>query len=166
MDCGIPFCNNGCPVNNIIPDFNDLVYRGDWKNAWHVLDSTNNFPEFTGRICPAPCEAACTLNYNDDRSASRASSTRSSTAPGRGLGGAAPGETRTGKTVAVVGSGPAGLAAAQQLARAGHTSPCSRRTTASAACCATAFPTSRWRSRTSIAASSRCAPKASSFAKA
>ena len=66
MDCGIPFCNNGCPVNNIIPDFNDLVYRGDWKNAWHVLDSTNNFPEFTGRICPAPCEEACTLNVNDD----------------------------------------------------------------------------------------------------
>ncbi|HJV60376.1 MAG TPA: glutamate synthase, partial [Albitalea sp.] len=66
MDCGIPFCNNGCPVNNIIPDFNDLVYRGDWKNAFAVLDSTNNFPEFTGRICPAPCEAACTLNFNDD----------------------------------------------------------------------------------------------------
>jgi glutamate synthase (NADPH/NADH) small chain len=66
MDCGTPFCNNGCPVNNIIPDFNDLVYRGDWKNAIEVLHSTNNFPEFTGRICPAPCEAACTLNVNDD----------------------------------------------------------------------------------------------------
>ena len=66
MDCGIPFCNNGCPVNNIIPDFNDLVYRADWKAAFAVLDSTNNFPEFTGRICPAPCEAACTLNINDD----------------------------------------------------------------------------------------------------
>ena len=66
MDCGTPFCNSGCPVNNIIPDFNDLVYRGDWKNAFAVLDSTNNFPEFTGRICPAPCEAACTLNVNDD----------------------------------------------------------------------------------------------------
>src|SRR6478672_8151887 len=66
MDCGIPFCNSGCPVNNIIPDFNDLVYRQDWKNAYVVLDSTNNFPEFTGRICPAPCEAACTLNFNDD----------------------------------------------------------------------------------------------------
>jgi glutamate synthase (NADPH/NADH) small chain len=66
MDCGTPFCNNGCPVNNIIPDFNDLVYRGDWKNAIEVLHSTNNFPEFTGRICPAPCEAACTLNINDD----------------------------------------------------------------------------------------------------
>ena len=66
MDCGTPFCNTGCPVNNIIPDFNDLVYRQDWKNAWTVLDSTNNFPEFTGRICPAPCEAACTLNFNDE----------------------------------------------------------------------------------------------------
>jgi glutamate synthase (NADPH/NADH) small chain len=66
MDCGTPFCNNGCPVNNIIPDFNDLVYRGDWKNAIEVLHSTNNFPEFTGRICPAPCEAACTLYVNDD----------------------------------------------------------------------------------------------------
>ena len=66
MDCGTPFCNSGCPVNNIIPDFNDLVYRGDWKNAITVLHSTNNFPEFTGRICPAPCEAACTLNVNDD----------------------------------------------------------------------------------------------------
>ena len=66
MDCGTPFCNSGCPVNNIIPDFNDLVYQQDWKNAWTVLDSTNNFPEFTGRICPAPCEEACTLNYNDE----------------------------------------------------------------------------------------------------
>ena len=66
MDCGTPFCNSGCPVNNIIPDFNDLVYRGDWQNAIEVLHSTNNFPEFTGRICPAPCEAACTLNVNDD----------------------------------------------------------------------------------------------------
>jgi glutamate synthase (NADPH/NADH) small chain len=66
MDCGTPFCNSGCPVNNIIPDFNDLVYQQDWKNAWTVLDSTNNFPEFTGRICPAPCEEACTLNFNDE----------------------------------------------------------------------------------------------------
>ena len=66
MDCGTPFCNSGCPVNNIIPDFNDLVYQQDWKSAWAVLDSTNNFPEFTGRICPAPCEAACVLNVNDD----------------------------------------------------------------------------------------------------
>jgi len=122
MDCGIPFCNNGCPVNNIIPDFNDLVYRGDWKNAWHVLDSTNNFPEFTGRICPAPCEAACTLNVNDDavgiKSIEHAIVDR---AWAEGWVVPRPAKARTGKTVAVVGSGPAGLAAAQQLARAGHT---------------------------------------------
>ncbi|MBW8828012.1 MAG: glutamate synthase subunit beta [Burkholderiales bacterium] len=121
MDCGIPFCNNGCPVNNIIPDFNDLVYRGDWKNAWHVLDSTNNFPEFTGRICPAPCEAACTLNFNDDavgiKSIEHAIIDR---AWKEGWVLPRPAKTRTGKNVAIVGSGPAGLAAAQQLARAGH----------------------------------------------
>jgi glutamate synthase (NADPH/NADH) small chain len=121
MDCGIPFCNNGCPVNNVIPDFNDLVYRGDWKNAWHVLDSTNNFPEFTGRICPAPCEAACTLNFNDDavgiKSIEHAIIDR---AWKEGWVLPRPAKIRTGKTVAVVGSGPAGLAAAQQLARAGH----------------------------------------------
>ena len=122
MDCGTPFCNNGCPVNNIIPDFNDLVYRGDWKNAWHVLDSTNNFPEFTGRICPAPCEAACTLNVNDDavgiKSIEHAIIDR---AWAEGWVLPRPARKHTGKTVAVVGSGPAGLAAAQQLARAGHT---------------------------------------------
>ncbi|HUG23250.1 glutamate synthase subunit beta [Piscinibacter sp.] len=121
MDCGIPFCNNGCPVNNIIPDFNDLVYRGDWKNAFAVLDSTNNFPEFTGRICPAPCEAACTLNFNDDavgiKSIEHAIIDR---AWAEGWVMPRPPKVRTGKTVAVVGSGPAGLAAAQQLARAGH----------------------------------------------
>jgi glutamate synthase (NADPH) small chain len=121
MDCGIPFCTGGCPVNNIIPDFNDLVYRGDWKNASEVLHSTNNFPEFTGRICPAPCEAACTLNFNDDavgiKSIEHAIIDRAweegwvvPRAPVR----------QTGRKVAVVGSGPAGLAAAQQLARVGH----------------------------------------------
>src|SRR5512144_591812 len=122
MDCGTPFCNNGCPVNNIIPDFNDLVYRGDWRAAWHVLDSTNNFPEFTGRICPAPCEAACTLNFNDDavgiKSIEHAIIDR---AWHEGWVKPRPAKMKTGKTVAVVGSGPAGLAAAQQLARAGHT---------------------------------------------
>lgn len=121
MDCGIPFCNNGCPVNNIIPDFNDLVYRADWKSAWHVLDSTNNFPEFTGRICPAPCEAACTLNVNDDpvgiKSIEHAIIDR---AWAEGWVVPRLPKVKTGKTVAVVGSGPAGLAAAQQLARAGH----------------------------------------------
>ena len=121
MDCGIPFCTSGCPVNNIIPDFNDLVYRGDWKNALEVLHSTNNFPEFTGRICPAPCEAACTLNVNDDavgiKSIEHAIIDR---AWAEGWVKPEPAAQKTGKSVAVVGSGPAGLAAAQQLARAGH----------------------------------------------
>jgi glutamate synthase (NADPH/NADH) small chain len=122
MDCGTPFCNSGCPVNNIIPDFNDLVYRGDWKNAIDVLHSTNNFPEFTGRICPAPCEAACVLNVNDDavgiKSIEHAIIDR---AWAEGWVRPQMAKHKTGKTVAVVGSGPAGLAAAQQLARAGHT---------------------------------------------
>jgi glutamate synthase (NADPH) small chain len=121
MDCGTPFCNNGCPVNNIIPDFNDLVYQGDWKNAAAVLHSTNNFPEFTGRICPAPCEAACTLNVNDDavgiKSIEHAISDK---AWSNDWVKPQVAKHRTGKSVAVVGSGPAGLAAAQQLARVGH----------------------------------------------
>ena len=121
MDCGTPFCNSGCPVNNIIPDFNDLVYRGDWKNAFAVLDSTNNVPEFTGRICPAPCEAACVLNINDDpigiKSIEHAIVDRAWD-EGWVVPRIAP--HQTGKKVAVVGAGPAGMAAAQQLARAGH----------------------------------------------
>ena len=121
MDCGTPFCNSGCPVNNIIPDFNDLVYRGDWRNAIDVLHSTNNFPEFTGRVCPAPCEAACTLNVNDDpvgiKSIEHAIIDR---AWAEGWVSPQPPKAKTGRKVAVVGSGPAGLAAAQQLARAGH----------------------------------------------
>ena len=121
MDCGTPFCNSGCPVNNIIPDFNDLVFRGDWHNAITVLHQTNNFPEFTGRVCPAPCEAACTLNVNDDpvgiKSIEHAIIDR---AWAEGWVKPQPPKFKTGKKVAVVGSGPAGLAAAQQLARAGH----------------------------------------------
>jgi glutamate synthase (NADPH/NADH) small chain len=121
MDCGTPFCNSGCPVNNIIPDFNDLVYNGDWHNAITVLHSTNNFPEFTGRICPAPCEAACTLNVNDDavgiKSIEHAIIDR---AWAEGWVKPVIAKHRTGKKVAVVGSGPAGMAAAQQLVRAGH----------------------------------------------
>ncbi|AGH85442.1 MULTISPECIES: glutamate synthase subunit beta [Ralstonia solanacearum species complex] len=121
MDCGIPFCNNGCPVNNIIPDFNDLVYRQDWKTAIEVLHSTNNFPEFTGRICPAPCEAACTLGINEApvgiKSIEHAIIDK---AWAEGWVQPQVPRHKTGKTVAVVGSGPAGLAAAQQLARAGH----------------------------------------------
>jgi glutamate synthase (NADPH/NADH) small chain len=121
MDCGTPFCNSGCPVNNIIPDFNDLVYRGDWASAIEVLHQTNNFPEFTGRVCPAPCEAACTLNVNDDpvgiKSIEHAIIDR---AWAEGWVAPQPPRAKTGRRVAVVGSGPAGLAAAQQLARAGH----------------------------------------------
>jgi len=121
MDCGIPFCTTGCPVNNIIPDFNDLVYGQDWKSAIDVLHSTNNFPEFTGRICPAPCEAACTLNINNDavgiKSIEHAIIDKAWendwVTPQIN-------KNKTGKKVAVVGSGPSGLAAAQQLARAGH----------------------------------------------
>lgn len=121
MDCGIPFCNNGCPVNNIIPDFNNLVYDNDWQQASEVLHSTNNFPEFTGRICPAPCEAACTLGINNlavgIKSIEHAIIDRawenSWVKPQLPT-------HKTGKKIAVVGSGPAGMAAAQQLARVGH----------------------------------------------
>ncbi len=121
MDCGTPFCNSGCPVNNIIPDFNELVYQGDWKNAITVLHSTNNFPEFTGRICPAPCEAACTLNVNDDAVGIK-SIEHAIIDHAWANDWVQPqiARHRTGKSVAVVGSGPAGLAAAQQLARVGH----------------------------------------------
>ncbi|WP_379548434.1 glutamate synthase subunit beta [Qipengyuania sp. DSG2-2] len=121
MNCGIPYCHNGCPVNNIIPDWNHLVYEDDWKNALTVLHSTNNFPEFTGRICPAPCEAACTLNITDNpvtiKSIECAIIDR-----GFEEGWVKPQvpEKQTGRSVAVIGSGPAGLACAQQLARAGH----------------------------------------------
>ncbi len=121
MDCGIPYCHNGCPVNNLIPDWNHLVYEADWKRALDMLHSTNNFPEFTGRICPAPCEAACTLNIIDQpvtiKSIECAIIDR-----GWKEGWVAPQAPakKTGKSVAVVGSGPAGLACAQQLARAGH----------------------------------------------
>ncbi len=121
MDCGIPFCSNGCPVNNIIPDWNDLVYRGNWKQAIEVLHSTNNFPEVTGRICPAPCEAACTLNIGHE--AVGIKSIEHAIIDKAGENGwvvPQPAKKKTGKKVAIVGSGPAGLAAAQQLARAGH----------------------------------------------
>ena len=121
MDCGIPFCNNGCPVNNIIPDWNDLVFQQNWKQAIEVLHSTNNFPEFTGRICPAPCEAACTLNINDDpvgiKSIEHAIIDK---AWENNWVIPQPPKNKTGKKIAIVGSGPAGMAAAQQLARVGH----------------------------------------------
>ena len=121
MDCGIPFCTTGCPINNIIPDWNDLVYRRDWRSAIDVLHSTNNFPEFTGRICPAPCEAACTLNIIDDavgiKSIEHAIIDK---AWENDWVKPQINSNKTGKKIAIVGSGPAGLAAAQQLARAGH----------------------------------------------
>ncbi|MCB5363610.1 glutamate synthase subunit beta [Pusillimonas sp. CC-YST705] len=121
MDCGIPFCTSGCPVHNIIPDWNDLVYHQQWRQALDVLHATNNFPEFTGRVCPAPCEAACTLNINSDavgiKSIEHAIIEH---AWQQGWVLPQPPKQRTGKRVAVIGSGPAGLACAQQLARAGH----------------------------------------------
>ncbi|MFN2308696.1 MAG: glutamate synthase subunit beta [Gammaproteobacteria bacterium] len=121
MDCGIPFCHPGCPVNNIIPDWNDLVYRGDWQRASEVLHSTNNFPEFTGRVCPAPCEAACTLNIDDNPVTIKSIECAIvDKAWVNGWLAPQPAARPTGKRVAVVGSGPAGLACAQQLARAGH----------------------------------------------
>ena len=121
MDCGIPYCHSGCPVNNQIPDWNDLVYRGNWREAARNLHSTNNFPEVTGRVCPAPCEASCTLNLDDNpvtiKTIECAIADR---AYAEGWIEPEPPAVRTGKMVAVVGSGPAGLACAQQLARAGH----------------------------------------------
>lgn len=121
MDCGTPFCTSGCPINNIIPDWNDLVYRGTYRQALEVLHSTNNFPEFTGRVCPAPCEAACTLNVNRDPVGIKSIELFTVT-KGWENGWIEPQRPaqKTGKRVAVVGSGPAGMACAQQLARAGH----------------------------------------------
>jgi len=121
MDCGVPFCHSGCPLGNLIPDFNDAVYKGKWEKAANILHSTNNFPEFTGRLCPAPCEEACVLGINEDPvSIENIEKNIVETAFSKGWVVAQPPKTRTGKKVAVVGSGPAGLATAQQLNRAGH----------------------------------------------
>jgi glutamate synthase (NADPH/NADH) small chain len=121
MDCGIPYCHTGCPVDNIIPDWNDLVYRDKWRRAADVLHSTNNFPEFTGRICPAPCEESCTLNINNDPvTIKNIEQSIIDKAWKMGWVEPQPASRKTGKPVAVVGSGPAGLACAQQLARVGH----------------------------------------------
>lgn len=121
MDCGVPFCHNGCPLGNNIPDFNDAVYTGKWEEAIKILSSTNNFPEFTGRICPAPCEASCVLSINNNPvTIEYIEKTIAETAFEKGYIKATPPKTRTGKRVAIVGSGPAGLAAAAQLNKAGH----------------------------------------------
>ncbi|MCE2613048.1 glutamate synthase subunit beta [Flavobacteriaceae bacterium D16] len=121
MDCGIPFCHSGCPLGNLIPDFNDAVYRGKWEQAASILHATNNFPEFTGRLCPAPCEEACVLGINEDPvSIENIEKNIVETAFTKGWVKPQPPSIRTGKNIAVVGSGPAGLAAAQQLNRAGH----------------------------------------------
>ena len=122
MDCGIPFCHSGCPLGNFIPDFNDKVYKGKWKEAAEILHKTNNFPEFTGRLCPAPCEEACVLGINEDPvTIENIEKNIVETAFAEGWIVANPPKVRTDKTVAVIGSGPAGLAASQQLNRAGHT---------------------------------------------
>src|SRR3954462_8948929 len=122
MDCGIPFCHHGCPLGNLIPEWNDLTWRDDWTDAVERLHATNNFPEFTGRLCPAPCETACVLGINQDPVTIKSVEvTIADRAWDSGLVRPQPPEWLSGKTVAVVGSGPAGLAAAQQLTRAGHT---------------------------------------------
>jgi len=122
MDCGIPFCHSGCPLGNLIPDFNDMVYKGRWKEAAQILHSTNNFPEFTGRLCPAPCEESCVLGINEDPvSIENIEKNIAEKAFEEGWVNAQPPKERTTKTVAVIGSGPSGLATAQQLNRAGHT---------------------------------------------
>lgn len=121
MDCGIPFCHSGCPLGNKIPDFNDAVYRGEFKEAWQVLKSTNNFPEFTGRICPAPCEGSCVLGINNDAvSIEHIEKTIAETAWAEGWEVIPDIKIKSGKTVGIIGSGPAGLAAADQLSRQGH----------------------------------------------
>ena len=121
MDCGVPFCQSGCPLGNIIPDWNDLVYEGRWEDAYRRLNSTNNFPEFTGRICPAPCESACVLGLVDQPvTIEHIERTIAEVAFEKGWVQPRPPAVRTGKRIGVVGSGPAGLAAADQLNRAGH----------------------------------------------
>jgi glutamate synthase (NADPH/NADH) small chain len=165
MDCGIPFCQSGCPVHNIIPDWNDLVYRHQWRQALDVLHSTNNFPEFTGRVCPAPCEAACTLNINDDPVGIK-SIEHFIIDKGweEGWVHPQPSPARTGKRVAVVGSGPADGMCAAVGAWRGIRWSCSRRATASGACCVTGSPISRWKNISSIVVSSKWLPKASNSA--
>ena len=164
MDCGIPFCNNGCPLGNLIPEWNDLVYRDHWREAIDRLHATNNFPEFTGRLCPAPCEAACVLGINADPVTIKQVEVEIiDRAFSEGWVAPVVPSVRTGKSVAVVGlgSGRAGRRPAAHPGRSRRWS-CSSGPTASAACCATASPSSRWRSATSTAGSTRCGPRAPS----
>jgi glutamate synthase (NADPH) small chain len=153
MDCGVPFCHTGCPVHNLIPDWNDLVYKNRWREALRTLHATNNFPEFTGRICPAPCEAACVLGINDKPVTIK---TIEQQIIDRGFSEGwvlpEPPRRRSGKTVAIIGSGPAGLAAAQQLNRAGHS--------------VIVFRISRWRSLSWTVGSSSWRLRASTSAPA
>ena len=165
MDCGIPFCHNGCPLGNLIPDWNDLVYRDRWREAIERLHATNNFPEFTGRLCPAPCEAACVLGINQDPVTIKQVEVEIiDRACRRGLGRPGAAGRATGKTVAVVGSGP-GRAGRRPAAhpRRPRRRRCSSGPTASAACCATASPSSRWRSATSTAASTQMEAEGTEF---
>jgi glutamate synthase (NADPH/NADH) small chain len=155
MDCGIPFCHQGCPLGNIIPEWNDLVWRDDWDGAMDRLHATNNFPEFTGRLCPAPCETACVLGINQDPvTIKNVEVSIIDRAWGSGYVRPQPPEWLSGKTVAVIGSGPA------------TPSPSTSARTRSAACCATASPSSRWRRSTSTGAWTRCAVRAPSSAPA
>ena len=161
MDCGVPFCHTGCPLGNVIPDWNDLVYRDHWREAIDSLQATNNFPEFTGRLCPAPCEEACVLGINEPAVAiEQLEKAIVEHAFAEGWIAPQPPERRTGKTVAIVGSGPAGLACAQQLNRAGHTVTVFERAPKSADCCAMASRTSSWKKGSSIADSNCWSKKA------
>jgi len=164
MDCGVPFCHTGCPVNNLIPDWNDLVYRGRWKEAVRQLHATNNFPEFTGRICPAPCEAACVLGINQ-QAVTIKQIEKSIVERGfeEGWIRPEPPAFRTGKRAAIVGSGPAGLAAAQQLCRAGHEAVVYEKADRIGDCFATASLNSSWKSTFSTGAWTRCRPRECSF---
>jgi len=161
MSCGIPYCHAACPLGNLISDWNDLAYRGRWRDAADRLHATNNFPELTGRLCPELCEAACALSINDEpvtnavveKQIAEVAWSEGWVVPQRA-------RTRTGKKVGVVGSGPAGLAAAQQLARAGHQVTVFERARRAEGCCAMASPTSNWRNGSWSAAWPSFAPKA------
>ena len=166
MDCGIPFCNNGCPLGNLIPDWNDLVYRGHWQDAIDRLHATNNFPEFTGRLCPAPCESACVLGINADPvTIKQVEVSIIDKAWDEGWVTPHIPPMRTGKRVAVSSAPVRPDSPPRSSSPAPATrSSCSSAPTASAACCATASPSSRWRSATSTGASTRCVPRAPSSA--